>query len=61
MDYEKQFKADYEYLKEWYERTQKESVEENPPCPSDLLEYQLDIMYNLLKIMETRADTQGIK
>ena len=38
-----------------------EESEIKPNCPKDLLESQLDAMYNIIKIMETRADTEGIK
>ena len=59
------FVADYKYLKSRYVSL-KYTVDNwdkaigKPNCPKDLLECQLDAMYNLLKIMETRANTEGI-
>lgn len=59
------FVADYNHLKNRY-LALKTTVDnwdnaiDKPNCPKDLLECQLDAMYNLLKIMETRADTEGI-
>ena len=65
-NYEKTFKDDYNYLSDAYKHLVEmvdnwETLEAKPNCPRDLLENQLDAMYNLLKIMETRADTEGIK
>ena len=59
------FVDDYKHLKNRY-NSLKYTVDNwdnaigKPNCPKDLLECQLDAMYNLLKIMETRADIEGI-
>lgn len=63
--YDVQFAEDYKELKRQYTRL-KNTLEfwnnllEKPNCPKDLLESQLDTLYNLIKIMETRANTEGI-
>ena len=63
--YEKTFKDDYHHIADSYKNLTEmvdnwDSMEVKPNCPRDLLETQLDAMYNLMKIMETRADTEGI-
>lgn len=60
-----EFIADYKHIKSRYISLKNtldnwDNAINKPNCPKDLLEQQLDIMYNLLKIMETRADTEGI-
>ena len=63
--YDVQFVEDYKVLKSQYTRL-KNTLEfwdnrlEKPNCPKDMLESQLDTLYNLIKIVETRADTEGI-
>ena len=64
--YEKNFVDDYNHIVERYNELSGivenwDSTDIKPNCPKDLLEQQLDIMYNLIKVMETRANTEGIK
>ena len=64
-NYEKNYKEDYHYIACCYKDLKNivenwDTMEAKPNCPKDLLETQLDAMYNLIKIMETRADTEGI-
>ena len=64
-NYEKNFRDDYFHIVDCYRELSEivenwNNTEIRPNCPKDLLESQLDAMYNLLKIMETRADTEGI-
>ena len=64
-NYEKNYKEDYHYIACCYNDLKNivenwDTMEAKPNCPKDLLETQLDAMYNLIKIMETRADTEGI-
>ena len=64
-NYEKNYKEDYHYIACCYKDLKNivenwDTMEAKPNCPKDLLETQLDVMYNLIKIMETRADTEGI-
>lgn len=64
-NYEKNFRDDYLHIVDCYKELSEivedyDSVDIKPNCPKDLLETQLDAMYNLIKIMETRADTEGI-
>ena len=64
-NYEKNFKEDYHYISCCYKDLKNvvdnwDTMEAKPNCPKDLLECQLDAMYNLIKIMETRANTEGI-
>ena len=63
--YDVQFIEDYKELKSQYTRLKNtlefwDKLLEKPNCPKDLLEAQLDTLYNLIKIVETRADTEGI-
>ena len=63
--YDVQFMEDYKELKSQYTRLKNtlefwDKLLEKPNCPKDLLETQLDTLYNLIKIVETRADTEGI-
>ena len=63
--YDVQFVEDYKELKSQYTRLKNtlefwDKLLERPACPKDLLETQLDTLYNLIKIVETRADTEGI-
>lgn len=63
--YDVQFVEDYKVLKSQYTRLKNmlefwDNLLEKPNCPKDLLEEQLDTLYNLIKIVETRADTEGI-
>ena len=63
--YEKNFKDDYHHIVDCYKELSGivesyDTTAIKPNCPKDLLQQQLDAMYNLLKIMETRADTEGI-
>ena len=63
--YEKNYKDDYHHIVDCYKELTTvvenwDTMEAKPNCPKDLLETQLDAMYNLIKIMETRADTEGI-
>ena len=65
MNYEKSFRDDYQYIVNRYNELCEiadnyDSNDIRPNCPKDMLEMQLDAMYNLIKIMETRADTEGI-
>ena len=65
MNYEKNFKDDYEHIVNRYNELCEvvdnyDTTDIRPNCPKDMLEMQLDSMYNLIKIMETRADTEGI-
>ena len=64
--YDVQFVEDYKVLKSQYTRLKNtlefwDNLLEKPNCPKDLLESQLDTLYNLIKIVETRADTEGIE
>jgi hypothetical protein len=64
-NYEKTFKEDYHYISCCYRDLKNivdnwDTLEAKPNCPKDLLECQLDAEYNLIKIMETRANTEGI-
>ena len=64
-NYEKNFRDDYLHLVDCYKELSEivenyDTTDIKPNCPKDLLETQLDAMYNLIKIMETRADTEGI-
>lgn len=64
-NYEKNYKEDYHYIACCYKDLKNivdnwDTMEAKPNCSKDLLETQLDAMYNLIKIMETRADTEGI-
>ena len=64
--YEKAFKDDNHHIADSYKNLTEmvdnwDSMEAKPNCPRDLLETQLDAMYNLMKIMETRANTEGIE
>ena len=64
--YEKNFVDDFRYVSEMFRELTEvvdswDDTEIKPNCPRDLLEMQLDAMYNLLNIMKTRADTEGIK
>ena len=64
--YDVQFVEDYKALKSQYTRLKNtlefwDKLLEKPNCPKDLLETQLDTTYNLIKIVETRADTEGIE
>jgi hypothetical protein len=64
-NYEKNYKEDYHYIVCCYKDLKNivenwDAMEAKPNCPKDLLETQLDAMYNLIKIMETRANTEGI-
>jgi hypothetical protein len=64
-NYEKNYKEDYHYIVCCYKDLKNivenwDAMEAKPNCPKDLLETQIDAMYNLIKIMETRADTEGI-
>ena len=64
-NYEKNFKEDYNHIVDCYKDLSNiveswDTMEAKPNCPKDLLEQQLDALYNLIKIMETRADTEGI-
>ena len=64
--YDVQFIEDYKALKSQYTRLKNtlefwDKLLEKPNCPKDLLEEQLDTLYNLIKIVETRADTEGIE
>ena len=63
--YDVQFVEDYKVLKSQYTRLKNtlefwDKLLEKPLCPKDLLKTQLDTLYNLIKIVETRADTEGI-
>ena len=63
--YDVQFVDDYKALKSQYTRLKNtlefwDKLLEKPNCPKDLLESQFDTLYNLIKIVETRADTEGI-
>ena len=65
-NYEKNFRDDYHHIVDCYKELSElvenwDSLEAKPNCPMGLLEAELDAMYNLLKIMETRADTEGIQ
>ena len=64
--YDVQIVEDYKELKSQYTRLKNtlefwDKLLEKPNCPKDLLELQLDTLYNLIKIVETRADTEGIE
>ena len=64
--YDVQFVEDYKALKSQYTRLKStlefwDKLLEKPNCPKDLLETQLDTLYNLIKIMETRANTEGVE
>ena len=64
-NYEKNYKEDYHHIVDCYKDFSNivenwDTMEAKPNCPKDLLEQQLDAQYNLIKIMETRADTEGI-
>ena len=64
-NYEKNFKDDYHHIVDCYKELSEivenwDTMEAKPNCAKDLCEQQLDAMYNLIKIMETRADTEGI-
>ena len=63
--YEKNFVDDYNHIASRYKELSEivenwDNTSIKPNCPKDLLEQQLDIMYNLIKVMETRANTEGI-
>ena len=63
--YDVQFVEDYKELKSQYTRLKNtlefwDKLLEKPNCPKDLLEEQLDTLYNLIKIVETRANTEDI-
>lgn len=63
--YEKNFRDDYYHIVDCYKELTEivdnwDSSEIRPNCAKDLCEQQLDAVYNLLKIMELRADTEGI-
>lgn len=65
MSYERNFRDDYHHIVDCYKELSEivknyDYMDIKPHCPKDLLETQLDAMYNLIKIMETRADTEGI-
>lgn len=65
-NYETNFRDDYKHIVDCYNELAEivenwESADIKPNCPKDLLEAQLDSMYNLIKILETRADTEGIE
>jgi hypothetical protein len=65
MNYEKNFRDDYQYIVNRYNELCEvvdnyDTTDIRPNCPKDMLEMQLDAMFNLIKIMETRADTEGI-
>ena len=64
--YERNFIGDFNHVSEMYKELNEimdnwEDAEIKPNCPKDLLEAELDALYNLLNILKTRADTEGIK
>ena len=64
--YEKNFVDDFHHIEDMFKELSEivdswDTTEIKPNCAKDLLEQELDALYNLLKIMELRADTAGIK
>ena len=66
ISYERNFRDDYHHIVDCYKELSEivenwDGTDIKPNCSKYILESQLDAMYNLLKIMETRADIEGIE
>lgn len=66
-DYKERFKGEYYLVKDKYdklktmcEKWDNGDLDFTPTCPRDIYDNQLDAMYNYMKILETRADIEGV-